>query len=98
MVRIRDTKQLGAWRCQWWASESACGKASCAWRCFESVRVNSNVFSPILGVIGCSCFWSILEFFEQKKCVEIGWLPKNPKRVNQENYNNQNQSDTGLIE
>ena len=45
-----------------------------------SLCVKSNVFSPILGVIGCSCFWSILELFEQKKRVEKGWFPKNPKR------------------
>ncbi|MBQ5864199.1 MAG: DUF4491 family protein, partial [Bacteroidales bacterium] len=27
-----------------------------------------------------SSFWSILEVFEQKKRVEKGWFPKNPKR------------------
>ena len=34
----------------------------------------------LLGVVGCSCLWSILELFQQKKRVEKGWFPMNPKR------------------
>lgn len=45
-----------------------------------SLFVESPLFSPVLGVIGCSCLWSILEIFEQKKRVEKGWFPMNPKR------------------
>lgn len=45
-----------------------------------SLFVEHQILSPILGVVGCSCFWSILEIFEQKKRVERGWFPKNPKR------------------
>ena len=45
-----------------------------------SLFVGNQVISTILGVIGCSCLWSILELFEQKKRVERGWFPKNPKR------------------
>ena len=44
--------------------------------------VFNSIMSPVLGVIGCSCFWSILELFEQKKRVEKGWFPMNPKRKN----------------
>ena len=45
-----------------------------------SLLVEHNVWSPVLGVIGCSCLWSILELYEQKKRVEKGWFPMNPKR------------------
>jgi len=44
----------------------------------------SNVFlSAILGVLGASFLWSIGELFSQKKRVEKGWFPKNPKRLNE---------------
>ena len=43
-----------------------------------SLLVEDNMLSPILGVVGCSCLWSILEIFEQKKRVEKGWFPMNP--------------------
>lgn len=46
----------------------------------SSLTVSDNIVSPILGVVGCSCLWSILEIFEQKKRVEKGWFPMNPKR------------------
>ena len=42
--------------------------------------VSDDRLSPVLGVVGCSCLWSILEIFEQKERVEKGWFPKNPKR------------------
>lgn len=45
-----------------------------------SLWVMDSILSPVLGVIGCSCLWSILEIFEQKKRVEKGWFPKNPRR------------------
>ena len=45
-----------------------------------SLMVSDDMLSPILGVVGCSCLWSILEIFEQKERVEKGWFPKNPKR------------------
>jgi len=47
---------------------------------FASLFIANQIISPVLGVIGCSCLWSILELFEQKKRVERGWFPKNPKR------------------
>lgn len=37
-------------------------------------------WSSILGILGFSCFWSILEVFAQKKRVQRGWFPMNPKR------------------
>lgn len=45
-----------------------------------SLLVTNDILSPVLGVIGCSCLWSILEIFEQKERVEKGWFPMNPKR------------------
>lgn len=45
-----------------------------------SLLVASPVLSIILGVVAFSSFWSIGEVFAQKKRVEKGWFPKNPKR------------------
>ena len=45
-----------------------------------SLFVENQVASTILGVIGCSCLWSILEIFEQRQRVLKGWFPMNPKR------------------
>ena len=40
-----------------------------------------NIFlSTIAGVFSFSSFWSILEVFEQKKRVQKGWFPRNPKK------------------
>ena len=45
-----------------------------------SLLVEDSVLSPVLGVVGCSCLWSILEIFAQKQRVEKGWFPMPPKR------------------
>ncbi len=45
-----------------------------------SLFIANTIFSAILGVAGFSCFWSILELFEQEKRVQRGWFPANPKR------------------
>ncbi len=42
--------------------------------------ISSTFWSSLCGIIGFSCLWSILELFEQKKRVERGWFPRNPKR------------------
>lgn len=42
--------------------------------------IESIVLSALLGVLGASLLWAIGELFEQKKRVEKGWFPKNPKR------------------
>lgn len=62
-------------RC-WWAFALA-GIAFLA----ASLWVEDVLWSAILGVIGCSSFWSILEIFEQRNRVRKGWFPKNPKRT-----------------
>jgi len=45
-----------------------------------SLLVESTIVSVLLGAFAFSAFWSILELFEQKKRVERGWFPKNPKK------------------
>ena len=39
-----------------------------------------GIFAYILALIGTASLWSIIELFHQKKRVEKGWFPKNPKR------------------
>jgi hypothetical protein len=40
-----------------------------------------NVYlSSFLGVFGASALWGIGELFAQKRRVEKGWFPMNPKR------------------
>lgn len=45
-----------------------------------SLLVDNMILSTLLGVFAFSSFWSILEVFQQKKRVEKGWFPANPKR------------------
>lgn len=45
-----------------------------------SLVVENNDLSILFGVVAFSSFWSIGEVFEQKKRVEKGWFPANPKR------------------
>lgn len=45
-----------------------------------SLFAENQIISTLLGVVGCSCLWSILEIFEQRKRVLKGWFPMNPKR------------------
>lgn len=45
-----------------------------------SLLVANLIFSILLGVVAFSSFWSIGEVFQQKKRVEKGWFPANPKR------------------
>lgn len=45
-----------------------------------SLFISDVLLASIIGVFGCSSLWSILEIFEQKKRVQKGWFPMNPKR------------------
>jgi hypothetical protein len=45
-----------------------------------SILAANDVVSTLLGVVAFSSLWSILELFKQKKRVERGWFPQNPKR------------------
>ncbi len=40
----------------------------------------SGTPAALLGVLGCTCLWSIKELFDQEKRVEKGWFPRNPRR------------------
>lgn len=53
-----------------------CGIGATVWALF----CGSLLGSAILAVTGFSCFWSIHEVRQQKKRVERGWFPRNPKR------------------
>ena len=44
-----------------------------------SLRTENMMISSLLGVVACSCMWSILELFHQHKRVEKGWFKANPK-------------------
>ncbi len=45
-----------------------------------SMAIDNFILSTILGVFAFSCFWSILELFEQRERVRKGWFPKKPGR------------------
>ena len=45
-----------------------------------SVAVHHVLWSSLLAVWGASSFWSIGELFHQRRRVEKGWFPENPKR------------------
>lgn len=59
----------------WWAFLLV-GLAATA----ASLFIDHYIWSTLLGVFAFSCFWSILEVFEQQKRVAKGWFPANPKR------------------
>lgn len=45
-----------------------------------SIFVKPFLWSSILGAFAFSCFWGILEIFQQEKRVVKGWFPENPAR------------------
>ena len=45
-----------------------------------SICIEDTFISSLIGVIGASMLWSIGEILEQKKRVEKGLFPMNPKR------------------
>ncbi len=45
-----------------------------------SLLLAGLISSTILGVLGVTCLWSIIEIFEQRERVRKGWFPRNPKR------------------
>ena len=45
-----------------------------------SLFMQNTIASSVLGVLACSCFWSIKELFEQRDRVKKGWFPDNPNR------------------
>ena len=45
--------------------------------------IESTIISAVVGVFGASALWGIGELFTQKKRVERGWFPMNPKRAHE---------------
>lgn len=45
-----------------------------------SIFIQNDVFATVAGAAAFSCFWGILEMFEQEKRVLKGWFPENPAR------------------
>ncbi|MCD8202329.1 MAG: DUF4491 family protein [Prevotella sp.] len=45
-----------------------------------ALLIANSLLSAILGIVGASCLWSIKELYDQRKRVQKGWFPKNPKR------------------
>jgi hypothetical protein len=45
-----------------------------------SIFMKNAYLSIFLGVLAFTCFWSIVELFEQEARVKKGWFPKNPRR------------------
>lgn len=64
------------WGTRSWIAFLAAGIAAAA----GSIMLKNELLSILAGVVSFSCFWSILEVFEQEKRVEKGWFPANPKR------------------
>ncbi len=48
--------------------------------CVVALFIANIYLSSFLGVFGASALWGIGELFSQKKRVEKGWFPMNPKR------------------
>ena len=42
--------------------------------------IENTILSSVIGVFGASALWGIGELFSQKKRVQKGWFPMNPKR------------------
>jgi hypothetical protein len=45
-----------------------------------SIFIENDVLATVVGAAAFSCFWGILEMFEQEKRVLKGWFPENPAR------------------
>ena len=50
-----------------------------------SLAVTDFFWQTLLAVAAFSCFWSILEGFEQRERVRKGWFPANPRRSTRPN-------------
>ena len=70
---IKGEYYLGV-RC-WWGFLVAGIAAGCS-----SLLVDDFFWQTLLAVFAFSCFWSILEVFEQRDRVRKGWFPANPRR------------------
>lgn len=61
--------------------------------CLGCALFIENIYiSSLLGVFGASALWGIGELFSQKKRVEKGWFPMNPKRKDQYQKTDKNET------
>ncbi|MDR1592256.1 MAG: DUF4491 family protein [Prevotellaceae bacterium] len=58
-----------------------------------SFCVKTVFAAAILSIISFSSFWGILEVFSQRRRVEKGWFPENPKRKNKSASTDKESSD-----
>lgn len=65
----------------WWIW-LICGIASIVGALF----IENDFASTLLAVFGAALLWGIGELFSQKKRVEKGWFPANPKRLDKYNF------------
>ncbi len=61
-----------------------------------SLLIANFMVSALVGVTGASLLWSIGEIFDQKKRVEKGWFPMNPKRKHE--YNSHSDKYDGALD
>jgi len=47
--------------------------------CVLSILIHHPLVSPVLAVLGFTCFWSIKETYEQEERVQKAWFAANPK-------------------
>ena len=50
------------------------------WGTRPALFIENTIVSSVVGVFGASALWGIGELFSQKKRVQKGWFPMNPKR------------------
>ena len=62
--------------------------------CVTALFVENVYASSFLGVFGASALWGIGELFAQKRRVEKGWFPMNPKRKDQYPQKDEDPTDT----
>ncbi len=46
--------------------------------CIVGSLLTTGIWSILLGVVGFSSLWSILELIKQRKRVDRGWFPEGP--------------------
>ncbi len=63
-----------------------------------ALGVRNVIGSSVLGVVGASFLWAIGELFEQKRRVEKGWFPMNPKRKDEYTLINPNKKEMDSLD
>jgi hypothetical protein len=67
------------WGTRPWVVYLLVGVSCCVGALFTT-NIYLSSFLGVFGVFGASALWGIGELFAQKKRVEKGWFPMNPKR------------------